>query len=228
MMRDGASAEEASAAADFYEGEASFWIKRDKQYPPPQEAFEPIRPPTATLQMKEFTMATPTKEHEENGDISGEYQRPDAAAACKIYDEQIKPKLTHINTLKGDLSEPWDLLKEQSRVPRVVFNFVQKLVDEDDDQKRDHMIISLNELMKARVLGLPTDLVSLSKGEEGGSAIPTLDRKRPFLAGIDGGKAKLAAADFDEASAEELAGQTVRPSTEADQAAAEEAAEQEG
>lgn len=130
-------------------------------------------------------MATLPKEHEENGDISGEYQKPDASRAIEIYDKQIKPKLTHISTLKGDLSQPWDDLKEQSRVPRTVFNFVQKLVDEDDDQKRDHHLLALSELLKARSLFLPRDLATMATGEDGGSAVPSGDRQRPFLASVD-------------------------------------------
>lgn len=153
-------------------------------------------------------------------DITGEYKRPDATRAIEIYDTQIKSKLTHIATLKGDLSEPWDTLKEQSRIPRSVFNFVQKLVDQDDDQKRDHMLVSLNELLKARRLSIPTDLISLAAGGEGGDLVPIGERKRSFLAAVP------PAGDDFEMSEEELAAQATRPSVEKAKADAESAAEE--
>lgn len=214
-IRDGHSLEEACELSAIPIAEARLHIAADARNPPPPEAFDLIGQTPA----KESKMARPAKqEHEENGDISGEYQRPDAAIACEIYDKQIAPKLTHIATIKGDLSEPWDQLKEQSRIPRPVFNFVQKLVDEDDDQKRDHMLLSLSELLKARTLFLPRDLVTMADGEEGGPAVPIGERKRPHLTAIDGG-------DF-EADPDELAAQKSRPSVEKAQAELE--TEQEG
>ena len=117
-------------------------------------------------------------------------------------------------------SEPWDQLKEQSRIPRVVFNFVQKLVEEDDDQKRDHMLVSLTDLLTARGLGVPSDLVTMADGTAGSSPVPSVERKGPFLAAVDG----KANDDF-EASEEELAAQKARPSTEQAQAEADAASE---
>ena len=171
-------------------------------------------------------MATKAKnEHEENGDISGEYQRPDAAKAIEIYDKQIKPKLSHISTIKGDLSQPWDDLKEQSRIPRPVFNFVQKLFDEDDDQKRDHMLIALSEMLKARNLVIPRDLASIANGTEHEPIVPTGERKRPFLAAVDGKPETSEDTDDFEMSDAERAAQKDRPSTEQAQADADAAAE---
>ncbi len=55
-------------------------------------------------------------EFETSGDVTGEYKRPNAARAIEIYDEHISPKLTHINTIKGDLKEPWQMLKDEANI----------------------------------------------------------------------------------------------------------------
>ena len=145
-------------------------------------------------------MATAAKNDEpQNG---GEYKRPDAAKAIEIYDKQIKPKLTHIATLKGDLSDPWGDLKEHAHISKKDFNYVQGLVDEEDDAKRDHRLLSLYELLKARNIALPSDLVTRAEGIDGASIIPFAERQPAKLVGVD--------PEFDEASEEELAGQKPR------------------
>lgn len=130
-------------------------------------------------------MANPAEDHEdyeEGGD--GEYKRPNAARAIEIYDAHISPKLTQISTLTGDLKEPWQMVKDEANVPRTVFNFVQKLHDEEDDAKRDHMLISLHELLIARNLALPRDLVTMAEGKGGAEIVPIGGRNRPFLPGV--------------------------------------------
>ncbi|MBB4859653.1 hypothetical protein HNO88_002982 [Novosphingobium chloroacetimidivorans] len=116
----------------------------------------------------------------EGGGINGEYQRPDAAAAFKIYDEQIKPKEAHLATIKGDMSAPYQAIKDQAHFPRKVLNFIIGLENEED-AKRDHLLLALSEGLKHRQLFLPRDLVTMAAGEEGGDVIPTGEREADDL-----------------------------------------------
>jgi hypothetical protein len=142
------------------------------------------------------------------GGVTGEYVRPDAAKAFDIYDKQIAPKKAHISTLTGDCSQPWQDIKDHAHFPRPVMNFLLNLEGIDDDAKRDHYLLALREGLTHRKLFLPTDLVTMANGEDGGDVVPTATRQRPHLTAIDGGGEP----DFDEASDEELAAQEGRPS----------------
>lgn len=143
------------------------------------------------------------------GDIEGEYKRPNAARAVEIFDEHISPKLTHIATIKGDLAEPWQMLKDETNIPRAVFNFVQKIVNEDDDAKREHMLRSLRELLIAYGLTITPDLVDQAQGHNSSNIVPFGSASKPVLPGVSGDE------DDFEASPEELAKQEGRGSTEA-------------
>jgi hypothetical protein len=153
-------------------------------------------------------------EFEDNGDVNGEYVRPDAAKAFEIYDKQIKPKLAVIAEKKGDLSQPYDDIKEHAHFPRKILDLIVFL-EGQEDAKRDHLLLALSEGLKHRQIFMPRDLVTMAAGEDEGDVIPTGERKRPFLAAIDGAAARDAE-DFDEADEEELAAQSGRPSNEAD------------
>lgn len=135
-------------------------------------------------------------EFEDNGDVNGEYKRPDAAKAFEIYDKQIKSKLAAIAEKKGDLSQPWDDIKEQAHFPRKVMNFILAL-EAEEDAKRDHLLLALGEGLKHRNLFMPRDLVSMANGEDGDEIVPTGERERPFLAALDGEAAREAEADDD-------------------------------
>jgi hypothetical protein len=180
--RNGASLEEACAATGgiIPPEEGRLWLVQDAKNPPPEEAFELLYDPAATVdaaQPKESAMATAAVQE---APITGEYKRPDARKAIEIFDKQISPKLAHLATIKGDLSEPWGDLKEQSNISKKDFNYVQGLVDEEDDAKREHRIIALFELMTARGLGMPDDLVTRADGTAG-MALPTIKRTGPKL-----------------------------------------------
>jgi hypothetical protein len=148
----------------------------------------------------------PDAEAGEGTGISGEYAGPDAAKAFDIYDKQIKPKLAKMDTLKGDLSQPYDDIKSHANFPRKVLNFIIAL-EAEEDAKRDHMMLALSEGLKHRKLFLPTDLVSMANGEAGGSVIPTEDREDDALSGLDQDDEDD---DFTESSEEELAAQEGR------------------
>lgn len=142
------------------------------------------------------------------GDIEGEYKRPNAKRAIEIFDEHISPKLTHMATIKGDLKEPWQMLKDEANIPRPVFNFVQKLVDEDDDAKREHMLRSLRDLLIAYGLTITPDLVDAAQGHNSSNIVPFGGSSKPFLPGVGDD-------DF-EASPEELAQQEGRKPADGD------------
>lgn len=146
---------------------------------------------------------------EMSGDISGEYKRPNAKRAIEIYDEHISPKLTHIATIKGDLKEPWQMLKDEANMPRKEFNYVQSLVEEDDDAKREHRLRALRELLIAYDLTIPPDLVDQAQGHNSSNIVQFGERRETGLEGLTGEDE-----DF-EASPEELAQQEGRGNTEA-------------
>lgn len=156
-------------------------------------------------------MARPKKKNDDEiettGDVTGEYKRPNAKRAIEIFDEHISPKLTHIATIKGDLAEPWQMLKDEANIPRSVFNFVQKLVDEDDDAKREHMLRALRELLIAYNLTITPDLVDQAQGHNSENVVQFGQRRETGLEGLTGDD------DF-EASEEELAQQEGRGAAE--------------
>lgn len=158
------------------------------------------------------------KDTDEDG--GGEYIRPDAEKAFEIYDKQIKPKLAAIAEKKGDLSQPWDDIKEQAHFPRKVMNFIIALENEEE-AKRDHLLLALAEGLKLRKLFLPSDLVTMANGEDSGPVVPTGRRTRPQLVTVsDGTETDLADAGempFDEADEEELAAQQGRPGADSDE-----------
>ncbi len=156
-------------------------------------------------------MARPKKKTEgqieTTGDVTGEYQRPNAARAIEIFDEHISPKLTHINTIKGDLKEPWQMLKDEANMPRKEFNYVQSLVEEDDDAKLEHRLRALRELLIAYDLTIPPDLVDQAQGHNSSNIVQFGERRDPGIATLEDED------DF-EASPEELAKQEGRGGAE--------------
>lgn len=119
------------------------------------------------------------------GDIEGEYKRPNAARAVEIFDEHISPKLTHIATIKGDLAEPWQMLKKEANVPRKEFNYVQSLVEEDDDAKLEHRLRALRELLVHYGLTITPDLVDVAQGHNSENIVPFGARRDPGLATLE-------------------------------------------
>lgn len=179
------------------------------------------------------------KEDGEGAGITGEYNRPDAEGAFKIYDNEIKAKNAHIQTIKGDLSDPHKRIKDDCHFPRKVLNFIVGLEDMED-AKRDHHMLALHEGLRVRGISLPDDLVTRAEGKDGDNVIPMGERQKAQLATLqmgvesDGTETDLAEAgeaddDFDEATDEELAAQKGRgkkPSADVDMKSAEaEAAE---
>ena len=159
-------------------------------------------------------MGRPKKKTEDqietSGDVTGEYKRPNAARAIEIFDEHISPKLTHINTIKGDLKEPWQMLKDEANMPRKEFNYVQSLVEEDDDAKLEHRLRALRELLIAHDLTIPPDLVDQANGHNSANVVQFGAASKPFLPGVGDDDE-----DF-EASPAELAQQEGRKSAEGD------------
>jgi len=148
--------------------------------------------------------ATAQRENGEGAGISGEYKRPDAKAALRIYREEIAAKEAHMATIKGDLSEPRKRIKDDCAMPRKVFDFAVRLADMEE-AKRDHHLLALHEMFAELRIGLPDDLVTRASGEAGGPVIPATSRQRPNLVPVGD--------DF-EASGEELAQQRDRPGNE--------------
>lgn len=146
------------------------------------------------------------EEFETTGDVTGEYKRPNAKRAAEIYEDHISPKLTHIATIKGDLKEPWQMLKDEANMPRKEWNYLQSLVDEDDDAKLQHRLRSLTEGMKHYGIALEPDLVDSMEGHNSSNIVPIGERRDPGLA-------TLADDDF-EASPDELSMQEGRGAAE--------------
>lgn len=148
----------------------------------------------------------------------GEYHKPDAKAALKIYREEIAPKNAQIETISGDLSEPYKRIKDKCHFPRSVLDFLIRL-DKMEDAKRDHWLLALHSGLGELRLHLPSDLVTMAQGEDGGSVIPFGERSKARLATLptsapsDGTETDLADAGdgFDEATEDELAAQEGRP-----------------
>lgn len=139
-------------------------------------------------------------------EIDGEYPRPDAEKAFKIYDEQIAPKLEHLATIKGDLSGPWGDVKN-CNFPKKVMSFIIALEDMED-AKRDHFLTALHEGFRIRGITMPRDLVSIANGQDQSNVIPIGNRADDELlvdaADDEDGAGTDAKADDFEASEAEL------------------------
>lgn len=144
----------------------------------------------------------------EGGGISGEYKQPDAAAALKIYQSEIAPKLAHMSTIKGDLSDPYKRIKDDCNFPRKVLDFAIQL-EGMEDAKRDHWLLAISLVFNELGLFVPRDLVTMASGDDGGNVIPFGERQGSDLATLNDDDND----DF-EADEDEIAAQTTRPSTE--------------
>ncbi|MGF7152636.1 hypothetical protein [Novosphingobium gossypii] len=222
-IRDGLSVEDAAQRSGYDLATARLIAADDLKSPPPEEAYTLLYDPDAPADASSTKEAAVAKEDE-----AGEYQRPDAGKAFEIYDKQIKPKLAKMDTLKGDLSRPYDDIKEQAHFPRKVLNFIISLEGEED-AKRDHLLLALSEGLKHRKLFLPRDLVTMANGEAEQDVVGTEAREDDDLLvdedeDDDASSSELPLAaepeTFTEASEEEVEQQagrkprrTARPST---------------
>lgn len=228
-IRDGASIEDAADLAGMSLVEARILAKLDADRAPlPEEAFTLLYDPAARAaqQAKEAGMTEDKDDPEagEGGGISDEYHRPDAAMAIKIYKNEIAPKNAHMQTIKGDLADPHKRIKDDCHFPRKVLDFLMQL-DDMEEAKRDHWLLAFNLGLQELDLFIPKDLVTMAQGEDGGNVIPFGERKDEtddLSADLDGASQDI----FEEASEEELAAQTGRPSVEKAKAKAEAAAEE--
>ncbi len=218
-LRDGATIEEAAEAGSMDVPEAKLLAAIDeKNAPLPPEAFALIYDPDApraasSTHEKEASMAKEDKEAGEGAGINGEYQRPNAALAFKIYDEQIAPKETHLATIKGDMSEPHQQIKDQAHFPRKVLNFILAL-ESEEDAKRDHFLLALSEGLKHRKMFKPRDLVTMASGEDGDEIVPTGERQDD---GLDGLAADLESLSFDPVEGEDVGDFGALPTTDVDE-----------
>lgn len=180
-IRDGASIEDAAELAEIGIGEARLIVADDAKNPPPEEAYELL--PTLSPAAEEPIVAAAAQQNA--GTVSGEYKKPNAERAFDIYDKQIAPKKANLETIRGDLSDPYTLIKDQCHFPRKVLDFIVSL-EGQEDAKRDHMLLALSEGLKLRKLFMPRDLVTIANGETGANVIPEGERPRPQLATIMG------------------------------------------
>lgn len=209
--RDGLTRAEACALSGITETEAQIHDAADRHSPPPPEAFELLYDPEERNQT--MTDETPDPEAGEGGGIDGEYKRPDAAAALKIFKNEIAPKMAHMATIKGDLSDPYKRIKDDCNFPRKVLDFAMQL-DDMEEAKRDHWLLALSSILNELKLFVPRDLVTMASGDDGADGIPTGERE------ADDDLATLSD-DFDEASEDEVAQQKPRADAKAKKKATE-------
>lgn len=191
-IRDGTSLFAAAELAGMSPMEAKLHFEADVRDPPPAEAFELLYDPSSTA-AKEADMGRPRRMAREpetgdddgtGGGVTGEYKRPDAKKAIKIYREEIAGRKAHMAEIRGDLSDPFKRIKDDCKFPRTVLDFLMK-VDDLEEAKRDHWLLALNLGLKELKLTLPRDIVTLAEGEDGGEVVPTGDvRPRPNLVAV--------------------------------------------
>lgn len=157
-------------------------------------------------------MASKPKDDEEQ---PVEVKAHDYDLAMKIVKQDILPANSKSGEYAQEASTAYKAIKKQAHLqPGSVKAAIQ--IADKEAAKRDDYLRGLAEMVN-RLTGEKlltfhgTDLVDQAEGV--GS-----ERKKPFLATVGGD-------DFEEASAEELAGQASRPSTEAAQAEADAEAE---
>ena len=211
-MRDGLPIEQAAEAADYEIETARLVAADDAKNPPPPEAFELLYDPdarAAALTQENDDMARGRMAREkddaeagEGGGVSGEYKRPDAARALKIFTDEIAPKHAHMATIKGDLSDPYKRIKDECHFPRKVLDFLMQLEDMED-AKRDHWLLAFRLGCTELKLFVPRDLVTMAQGEDGDDVVPAGDREDDDLATLDEDEDTDEAEDAEQASDEE-------------------------
>lgn len=206
-IRDGATLEQACEATGGIIGlaEGKIYLAADAKNPPPPEAYELIQHEAPA---QETDMAK--EDGNKVGEVEGQYNRPDAAGAKEIYDNELASKMARIATIKGDMSEPHKRIKDDCHFPRPVLNMMVSL-DNMEDDKRDHFILALHEGLQAWGFTLPDNLITRAAGNEGGNVVPIGKRRDSGLAELAG---EEAAAEFEEMTEGEMAKQAMRPSNE--------------
>ncbi|MXP24835.1 hypothetical protein GRI39_02080 [Altererythrobacter indicus] len=187
-IRDGLSIKNAAEQAGMSLAEARLHHADYLKNPPPAEAFQLLYDPatlTATCRKDAIMANAQRKEDGEGSGISGEYNRPDAKSAIKIYKSEIAPKKEHISTITGDLSDPYKRIKDDCNFPRKILDLLFQLYDMED-AKRDHWMLAFRLGCEELNLSVPRDLVSIAEGKDGESPIPTNERERPRLVTVDG------------------------------------------
>lgn len=150
-----------------------------------------------------------------------EIVQKDFAQAVKIYRNDIKPAQTKVGEFGQEQSTAFKSIKKDCHIQPQAAKMAFKIA-EMEEAHRDDLLICLNGLFKELGIVMPRDLVTMAEGAEGGPVIPAGARRRPKLVTVDdeGGE------DGFEAGEDELAAQRDRPSTEAAQAEADAASEQ--
>lgn len=206
LRRDGVTMATACVLSGISMGEARLLEAEDLRNPPPPEAFEILHQSPAAgepQQPKESDMARPKKQA-----AVEEVHAPDFALAVRIYREDIKPAQSKVGEYAQEQSTAYKAIKKRAHIQPAAAKLAFKL-DDMEESKRDDFLRSLNGLLKALNIFMPTDLVDAAegKGSTGDSVVPMGKRARPQLATVpvsDGVDADLAGvADDDHAEAAE-------------------------
>lgn len=166
---------------------------------------------TAFSPPQNFTTKGSTMKEDGNevGQVEGEYQKAQTAEGLKYHKTNIQPNLTKIDTLRGEVSEPWQHITKRLHVPRPVMNFLLTLDKMDDDAKQQHTIDALFDGLAHLGFRRSEDLVTMAQKGDDADELPPIDDEEEF-----------------EASEAEIAQQAARPSTEKAKADAEAKAQQ--
>lgn len=142
-------------------------------------------------------MARPKKQA-----VVEEVHAPDYALAVRIYREDIKPAQSKVGEFAQEQSTAYKAIKKRAHIQPQAAKLAFKL-DDMESAKRDDFLRSLNGLLKALNIFMPTDLVDAAegKGATGDSVVPMGERRKPQLATVpmsDGVDVDLAGDDGEE------------------------------
>ena len=144
-------------------------------------------------------------------DDTGEIKAKDFALAKKLYQHDIGPAVTKAGEAMQEASTAYKAIKKQANIQPQAAKLAFKLADMEE-AKRDDFLRCLGGLLAEFNIDVaPKDMIDMMQGDDGYA------RPKPQLVTIpyapsDGTETDLAdAADFDEATEDELARQEGRP-----------------
>lgn len=121
-------------------------------------------------------MATAAKE----ADVNGEVKPIDTEQAFKIFDSEIAPKNAKLAEIKGNMSEPWDRIKE-CNFPKKIMTFIDYLSNLEES-KCDHFLHALHLGLEHRKLRRMPNLVDMAEGKAASEpVVPAEEKKKPVL-----------------------------------------------
>jgi hypothetical protein len=156
--RDGASIEDAAAAAGISLGEAQIHARADAENPPPPEAFVLLG-----QQQKDMTMTRTARKAKD--DDGGEIKAKDFAGAVRLYRNDIKTAASEASSQMQTVGEAYKAIKKNCHIQPQAAKLAFKL-DDMEEARRDDFLRCFTGLLRELSIPLQSnDLVDQAEAQ---------------------------------------------------------------